>query len=183
MRDLLEQIAARHGVSVEAAETLAHALAATGGKSAQFNHPELGGMGQWMPGMVMIGDMFNTRLKARVDALATEIVALLPQISMAKTGKAGLESAFAWGSRAVWWPEALGGPTLSGAQNDTAYAYFPAHHRLALKQGGKVTIYDTTGYEIRGSVQAAQNNLLVWMFQTDRGPVEVSAFRLVEVLT
>jgi hypothetical protein len=45
------------------------ALQRSGGGQAQFGHPDLGGMGQWMPGMLMIGDMFNSGLKARVDSL------------------------------------------------------------------------------------------------------------------
>ena len=45
---------------------------------AQFNHPELGGMGQWLrTGMVMIGDMFDTSLKRCVSDLSTELATLL----------------------------------------------------------------------------------------------------------
>ena len=41
---------------------------------AQFNHPEFGGSGQWMRGgMLMLGDMFNNGLKARVDGLCQAI--------------------------------------------------------------------------------------------------------------
>ena len=41
-------------------------------------HPDLGGMGQWSQGgMVMVGDMFNNALKARVDALCAELAGLL----------------------------------------------------------------------------------------------------------
>src|SRR5262249_14348156 len=76
----LSELAARHGMSRGAVETVLNALIATGGRSAQFNHPELGGFGQWMgSGMVMIGDMNNHALKARVDALCTEISAALRQ--------------------------------------------------------------------------------------------------------
>ncbi len=58
---IVTDIAARHGVSVEAALTLLGALARSHGAQAQFNHPELGGMGQWSEGgMIMIGDMFNS---------------------------------------------------------------------------------------------------------------------------
>jgi hypothetical protein len=40
---------------------------------AQFSHPEFGGSGQWMRGgMSMIGDMFNSGLKSRVDSLLFE---------------------------------------------------------------------------------------------------------------
>lgn len=54
------------------------ALVAGHGSQAQFNHPELGGLGQWSRGgMLMIGDMFNNGLKARVDALASDLSVLL----------------------------------------------------------------------------------------------------------
>jgi len=52
------------------------ALARGNGSMAQFNHPELGGNGQWMPGMIMIGEMFNHALKAKVNALCTELAPL-----------------------------------------------------------------------------------------------------------
>jgi hypothetical protein len=45
---------------------------------AQFNHPEFAGSGQWMRGgMLMLGDMFNHALKARVDGLCHAIAAQL----------------------------------------------------------------------------------------------------------
>jgi len=71
-------IAERHGISTDAALTLLRALVAGRGGMAQFNHPELGGMGQWSQGgMTMVGDMFNQALRARVDALCTELASLL----------------------------------------------------------------------------------------------------------
>jgi hypothetical protein len=45
---------------------------------AQFDHRELGGAGQWMPGgMTMVGDMFNHGLKAKVDGLCSELSQIL----------------------------------------------------------------------------------------------------------
>ena len=68
----LQDMAQRYGVSVDAVRTLLGAVSAGGGTMAQFSHPELGGMGQWSAGgMVMVGDMFNQALKGRVDALCT----------------------------------------------------------------------------------------------------------------
>jgi hypothetical protein len=65
--DQIAPIARRHGLSEEAARMLWRALQASGGGLAQFDHPELGGEGQWMLGMTMIGELSNTRLKARVE--------------------------------------------------------------------------------------------------------------------
>ena len=52
-----------------------------------------------------------------------------------------------------WWPDDLGQPDTSGAQNDLRYAYFASRHRLAVSRGGKVTVYDTGEYEVRGVQQ------------------------------
>ena len=71
-------LAQRYGVSTAAVVTLLQALRHGHGTMAQFDHPELGGRGQWMPGgMVMVGDRFNHALKAMVDGLCTDLAALL----------------------------------------------------------------------------------------------------------
>ena len=78
MRAALAALAARHGVSPEAAQALLRAVAEGGGRMAQFSHPELGGPGQWMAGgLTMVGDMFNPALRAQVEALAQAAAALL----------------------------------------------------------------------------------------------------------
>jgi hypothetical protein len=135
-----------HGFSPEAVAHARAALERGSGTMAQFSHPELGGSGQWMPGMVMIGDAFNAPLKARVLALFTEL-ARLPQASPT----AGIQSL-------SWWPEALGAPSQAGGQNALAYAYFPQSHCLAVRRGATVTLYDTQGHAITGI--SAQNDQL-----------------------
>src|SRR3954469_25058259 len=56
---IIQNIAQRHGISADAALTLLRALVAGQGTMAQFSHPDLGGMGQWSEGgMIMVGDMF-----------------------------------------------------------------------------------------------------------------------------
>ncbi|WP_027134201.1 SHOCT domain-containing protein [Geminicoccus roseus] len=73
-RRVVGEVADRHDFSTEAVMTLLHALSAGNGTMAQFDHPELGGMGQWSQGgMVMIGDMFNNALKHRVDAACVDL--------------------------------------------------------------------------------------------------------------
>lgn len=77
-RRLVEEVAQRHGVSTDAVLTLLTALAAGHGTAAQFSHPELGGMGQWSQGgMLMIGDMFNNALKYKVDQLCNELAGVV----------------------------------------------------------------------------------------------------------
>ncbi len=65
----LKTLSQRHGFSADAVAVVSRSLEATGGRMAQFDHPELAGFGQWMPEMIMIGDMANLGLKARIDAL------------------------------------------------------------------------------------------------------------------
>jgi hypothetical protein len=129
-------------------EAVAHARAALergNGTMAQFSHPELGGSGQWMPGMVMIGDAFNQPLKARVLALFSDLASL--QAPQAPTS---MDTA--------WWPEALGKPSQAGGQNALAYAHFPNAHCLAVRRGETITLYDTSGHTITGI--SAQNDQL-----------------------
>ena len=74
MQSKVDQLASKHGVSTAAVTELAEAIARGRGSLAQFSHPDLGGSGQWMrSGMLMIGDMFNDRLKASVAALCIDV--------------------------------------------------------------------------------------------------------------
>ena len=80
-RDLIEQMAKKHAVSPAAVEVVLAALRSGGGRMAQFSHADFGGMSQWSPGMSMVGDMFNTQLKAKLNGLCTtsrHIWTLLP---------------------------------------------------------------------------------------------------------
>jgi hypothetical protein len=122
---------------------------------AQFDHPELGGSGQWMSGgMTMVGDMFNYGLKAKVSGLCAEISSLLnseqllvplPVHSMGRSIFPGN----------AWWPAELGNPSSTGGQNDVRYAYFHQSRRLAILYNGKITLYDTLDHRI-GGVQQQQ---------------------------
>jgi Short C-terminal domain len=174
-RGRLDDAARRHGVGADAALALLRALAAGGGTMAQFSHPELGGMGQWSQGgMVMVGDMFDRGLAARVDALCTELAALLREIAPpAAPGsvRAGAHPPGA-GPAEAWWPPGLGAPATSGAQSDMRYAYFPAARRLAIRQGGRVTLHDTGGHRITGASQA-QGGGQVLAFSTEEGVVRL----------
>jgi hypothetical protein len=161
-RRLVEEIAARHHVSADAAITAFRALVAGQGSQAQFSHPELGGMGQWARGgMVMVGDMFNTALKARVDALCTDLAALIdrsdplirPSQSQGQSQGGPGVSLFVPGRGSDWWPADLGTPASVGAQNDMRYAYFPATRRLAIEVGGRMSLHDTGDRRISGVSQ------------------------------
>ena len=74
----INDLAQHYGVSADAVMTLLQALLNSKGTMAQFDHRELGGTGQWMPGgMTMVGDMFNHGLKAKVDGLCSELSQIL----------------------------------------------------------------------------------------------------------
>ena len=78
LRQALAAAAQQFGVSVDAARAVLDALKAGGGRMAQFNHPDLGGMGQWSQGgMTQVGDMLNQALKERVGALCTTLAGQL----------------------------------------------------------------------------------------------------------
>ncbi len=139
-------LAERHGVSRDAVLTLLRAMKAGHGRQAQFSHPELGGMGQWSRGgMLMVGDMFNAGLKARVAALCEDVAALVDQSVFVET--AALSASPSGRGR---WPADLGEPSSSGSQNDMHYAVFPAARRLAVERDGKVTVYDMQDHQISG---------------------------------
>jgi hypothetical protein len=62
--ELVDRMAKKHAVSSAAVHVVLAALQSGGGRMAQFSHADFGGMSQWSPGMSMVGDMFNTQLKA-----------------------------------------------------------------------------------------------------------------------
>lgn len=157
-----EQLAQKHGFSRAAVESVAQALVRGNRTQAQFSHPELGGMGQWQPGMIMIGDAFNHALKARVDALCNELARLdilqaQPSVTMV----------IPQGS--TWWPEHLSTPTMVGAQNEARYAYFQVQQRLVIQVDGQTHIYDVGGHRLTGSAQAQQNGRRSLAFHTETG--------------
>jgi hypothetical protein len=143
------EIAQRHGLSREAVLAMLFALHAGGGTMAQFSIPELGGSGQWMQGgMTMVGgNMFDNALRARVDALCSELAQLLATSSVFPP------SMF---TSANWWPANLGVPSAVGGQNDVRYAIFPSTRRLAIQINGVTKVFDTGEHHIGGVQQQQQ---------------------------
>ncbi len=52
-----------------------------------------------------------------------------------------------------WWPQGLGEPSASGAQNGMRYACFPVLRRVAVEQAGAVTVFDSGDHRISGVSQ------------------------------
>ena len=193
-RKIVDDLAQRHGVGSDAVAALLHALALGDGAQAQFNHPDLGGMGQWSQGgMIMIGDMFNQGLKHRVDALCCEIADLLrsqPALnrhdashsqSQGQSGGYAGVSLFIPGSgqsSSNWWPTELGSPASTGAQNNLQYACFPISRRLAIRQGDWVNVYDTGEHRITGFSQQQSGDQSL-TFTSQHGLVRVADLPLV----
>jgi len=77
-QQVINDIAQRHGFSVDATLSMLDSVINGNGSMAQFSHPEFAGSGQWMRGgMTMVSDMFNNYLKGRVDSLCFELSNLI----------------------------------------------------------------------------------------------------------
>jgi len=171
---IVNDLANRHGFSVDAVTHMMFAVLNGNGSMAQFNHGEFAGSGQWMRGgMIMLGDMFNGYLKGRVDALCSELSNILAnQPGLLQTGSfqsqsqgggshqhqtsggiRGGSSLFVPDPEDNWWPGDLGTPSAIGNQNNVRYAYFANARRLAVKTGGEVWVYDTLDHQIGGFSQ------------------------------
>jgi hypothetical protein len=154
--DLVELMAEKHAVSPAAVQVVLAALRSGGGRMAQFSHADFGGMSQWSPGMSMVGDMFNTQLKAKLDALCSDIAAHLEASPAADGTRSAADNvSYRSMSRSTdWWPSGLGKPAAVGAQNDLRYAVFPDTRRLVIDDRGTITVYDTGSHRIFGVAQA-----------------------------
>jgi hypothetical protein len=154
--DLVDRMAKKHSVSPAAVEVVLAALRSGGGRMAQFSHADFGGMSQWSPGMSMVGDMFNTQLKAKLDALCSDIAAHLDTAESAGWVRPERDKvSYRSPNRSDdWWPAGLGRPGAVGAQNDLRYAVFPETRRLVIDDQGTISVYDTGSHRIFGVAQA-----------------------------
>jgi hypothetical protein len=112
--------------------------------------------------MIMIGDMFNSGLKAQVASLCEELSEWLSrtedrtakptQLQTQSQNRYGVDR-FSANSGSAWWPSELGTPASAGAQNDLRYAYFPGPRCLAINHQGQITLHDTGEHQISGVSQ------------------------------
>ena len=171
---ILSDAATKLGFSEDAAAAVLQALR-KGNGMAQFNHPELGGMGQWSSGMVMIGDMGNNGLKSRVGALCRDLADALKHGGVFHEAASSADTS----PSGSWWPSELGSPGSSGAQNDMRYAVFPAAHRIAVQSGGTITLYDSGEHAIQG-VSQAQGTSQTLVFSSQQGQVSTADLPVVK---
>ena len=195
---LVADLSRRYGVGEGAVQALLRAVEAGGGGMAQFDHPELGGMGQWSRGgMTMVGSMSDHALKARVQGLCDELAAHLREHGGSSSSHApgGHQSQVQGGSgggstkpaaggaagqqqrRSRWWPDELGEPASTGAQDDTRYAAFPDARRLVVQAGGRTTVYDTGDHRISGFSQQ-QGGVSSATFTSQHGTVRLADLRV-----
>ena len=190
-RQKIDELARRYGVSTDAVMTMLQAVVNGNGSMAQFSHPELGGSGQWMRGgMTMVGDMFNSSLKAKVEGLCSELSQLLdqqpfvPPPANTQSQSQGGASLFVpeppGRAAGQWWPAELGSPNGAGGQNQIRYAYFNAARRLAVDLNGHVTVYDTLDHQI-GGVSQQQGGGSSLTFSSQYGTVGVSSLPVISV--
>jgi hypothetical protein len=173
--ELVYRMANKHSVSPAAVQVVLAALRSGGGRMAQFSHADFGGMSQWSPGMSMVGDMFNTQLKAKLDGLCSDIAAHLDASGAAGgTRSAADEVSYRSMSRSAdWWPAGLGRAGAVGVQNDLRYAVFPETRRLVIDDRGTVSVYDTGHHRIFGVVQAQSGDRTL-SFTSQDGLVRVA---------
>ena len=185
----INDIAQQYNVSTDAVMTLLQALVNGNKTMAQFNHPELGGSGQWMPGgMTMVGDMSNNNLKAMVDSICLKLSNLLanqpfvpdPLNGSQNIGRQQQQQAGHGvpntnnnnDSLSNWWPIELGVPTMTGVQNNICYAYFATQKRLAIEINGQITLFDTLEHQLSGVSQQQGGGSSI-TFTSQHGMVDV----------
>ncbi len=184
-------LAEQYKIGAGAVKAMLDAVAKGGGATAQFNVPEFGGSGQWMRGgPATIGDMVNTSMKATVENLCTELSNLMaaqaslfapmsqpPSHGEGVAGGAGKDGASASPRPSTygWWPRELGEPSTAGSRNSCRYAYFAGIRRLAVDFGGRVEVYDTTGFNIEGIAPRQGSGDALPVFASNRGPVSLDS--------
>jgi hypothetical protein len=201
-QQMIDDLAQQYQVSVDAVMSMLQSVMDGHGTMAQFNHPEFGGAGQWMQGgMTMVSDMFNHRLKSQVEGLCSALSQLLssspfqrlqptqfqsqqqggapPSPGHGPTGRVSLFVAPEPGHAGHWWPDELGTPSSTGAQNHVRYAYFAPARRLAIEVNGHVTVYDTLDHHISGFSQQQSGGSSL-SFSSQHGLVDVAQLPVVD---
>jgi hypothetical protein len=102
------------------------------------------------------------------------------QTAAGAVGPVSLFVPAARGSSGDWWPEDLGWPNSTGAQNDVRYAFFAQARRLVIEVNGTVTVYDTLDHQISGFSQQQSRDASL-TFASQHGLVAVASLPVVSV--
>ena len=122
--------------------------------------------------MLMIGDMFNSALKARVEGVCRDVADAIAQSPTA------FDEGARGGAASSWWPAELGFPASVGAQNEMRYAFFPDKRRLVIEEGGTLSVYDTGEHFLTGFAQQ-QGAGQTLAFSTASGRVAIDDLLLI----
>ncbi len=170
--------AQQFGLSQDAVRSMMDAISAGGGNQAQFSHPEIGGMGQWQAGgMVMVGDMFNSGLQALVSNLCQSLSQSYFNGSFYAPQPVRGAGGMSLGG-GQWWPADLGQPSSTGMQNNMGYAVFPQSARLATLIDGNVRVFDT-GQHMIGGVSQQQGSGTSVIFTSQFGNVSTLDLQII----
>ena len=202
-RQAVDELARRHGFSLEAVQRMLEAVVDGNGRMAQFEHPDFSGSGQWMQGgMTMVSNLSDHGLKNRIDRLCNDLSNLLSEHpewirsdsfqsqtqgrptdsgDARPSAEGGLFTPKPSASGADW-PSALGQPDSAGSQNGMRYAYFSKARRLAVETEGRVTVYDTLDHQI-GGVSQQQSSGRSLTFTSQHGPVDLASLKVVSAGT
>jgi hypothetical protein len=159
---LIARLAIKHSVSTDAVRTVLRGLRSGGGRMAQFSHTDFGGMSQWSPGMTMVGDMFNNELKAKLDAICTELASHVADAGSRPDKDDGRDGAVSYRSAGrgdQWWPAGLGAPSSVGAQNALRYA--PCFRRLGGWRSRTASMSPCTTPAITGSSASRRRRAMI----------------------
>jgi hypothetical protein len=129
----------------------------------------------------MVGDMFNAGLQSRVNSLCSELSSLLASQNVfapVPRQDFGAGSIGVGSSVGGWWPSELGSPSSSGGQNDAQYAYFPHARRLAIREAGRMALYDTLDHRIGGVQQQQGGGAGSLSFSSQYGTFSVASLPL-----
>jgi len=164
---VVSDTATRHGFSAEAALDLVDSLIYGQGTQAQVKHPELGDMGQWSRGgMIMVGDMFNHELKYRAHAVCDDLSGLLGQLPrFIRPSKAlsprprAAETACSWAERLIGGRRNLANSRRAMRGTICATPSFPPPGVLRSSKRTKLssTIPAITGFRASRNSRAAVN--------------------------
>jgi Short C-terminal domain len=201
----LTELTQKYQLSELAIMVLWQALIKGNGKMAQFNHPELGGVGQWLPGgLTMISDMSNSHLKMVIDNLCGELSILIKEDyfnsikwneplshpgsrQQQQQSQGNIDNSEAVKANPFnydpWWPIEFGAPTLSGNQNGLLYAYFAHKQRLVLEKQGEISVYNTLHHQISGVSQQQSSSGQLLVFTSPDGTLTVTDLPLISSVT
>lgn len=172
---MLQSLAQKHDVPLEAVQALAVELARTRGRAVRFDIAALGGEGRWKYGeRANVGNGFNEDLNRKVTAICMVIAEALQDREdtlLFDRTEAPSPSVKPADQPQRWWPDGFGDPTADGLISGMRYAYFPERDRLLMQHNLRTRYFDTTGYVVDAVIQTEIRGFPGILVQTNQGPL------------